>query len=241
MATRRIQNRPTKILQTEQKIAFVLLIFLGFGGIIFGFRSFGSQLYRPIQLQMAKYYTGADVVSADNPDLKIAEEQKKKDSDHDGISDYDELYVYKTSPYLIDSDSDGIDDKTEVFGGTDPNCPKGKDCGSGAETANTAPTSADGVVGAIPGNEGILQSGQIKLQNKDEIQNFFKSATIQEIRAALIQAGAPKEEVDKVSDTDLKKMFEQGISKAASDGSLNTLIPPNLPAAVLAPSSPSKP
>ncbi|MBI5465864.1 MAG: hypothetical protein HY974_01075, partial [Candidatus Kerfeldbacteria bacterium] len=30
-----------------------------------------------------------------------------KDTDGDGLSDYDELYIYRTSPYLPDTDSDG--------------------------------------------------------------------------------------------------------------------------------------
>jgi len=53
---------------------------------------------------------------------------KTKDTDGDGISDYDELYSTHTSPYLKDSDGDGTPDGTEVQQGTDPNCPKGKTC-----------------------------------------------------------------------------------------------------------------
>lgn len=224
MATRRIQNRPSKVLQTEQKIAFVLLVCLGFGGVIFGFRSFGSHLYRPIQEQMAKYYTGQDVVGAENPDSKLMEDQKKKDTDGDGLSDYDELYVYKTSPYLKDSDSDGIDDKTEVFGGTDPNCPKGKDCSGGSETANTATTSPDTVLGGVPGNEAIIKSGVPALQNKDQVLNMMHSATVQQIRDALLQSGVSKADVDKVSDADLQTMFNQAIAKAAADNQASTSV-----------------
>jgi hypothetical protein len=54
---------------------------------------------------------------------------KNKDTDGDGLSDYDEIYIYKTSPYLKDTDSDGYDDKTEVTTGNDPLCPKGQNCG----------------------------------------------------------------------------------------------------------------
>ena len=223
MATRRIQNRPTSALQAEQKIAFALLVFLGFGGIIFGFRSFGSHLYRPIQQQFAKYYTGEDVVNAGTKDSKEVEEQKKKDTDADGLSDYDELYVYKTSPYLKDSDSDTVDDKTEVFGGTDPNCPAGKMCGGSSEAADTTGTSPQDILGATPGNEGILQSGQLKFESAEDVQNFFKSATSQEIRSALIQSGMKKEEVDKISDEELQKLFDQAVGQASADGKFDSL------------------
>ncbi|MCX6715181.1 MAG: hypothetical protein NTX72_05210 [Candidatus Uhrbacteria bacterium] len=224
MATRRIQNRPPSVLQAEQKIAFALLVFLGVGGIIFGFRSFGANLYRPIQQQFAKYYTGEDVVNANSQDSAAIEEQKKKDTDGDGLSDYDELYVYKTSPYLKDSDSDGIDDKTEVFGGTDPNCPVGKDCGAGAvETANTAATTPQEVLGSTPGNEGILKSGQLKFQSTEDVQKFFKSATSQEIRSALVQSGMKQADVDKISDADLQTLFDQAIGKASASGQFDSL------------------
>ncbi len=223
MATRRIQNRPRTRLQTEQKIAFVLLVFLGFGGVIFGFRSFGSNIYRPIQQQFAKYYTGEDVMNTSAKDSAAVEEQKKKDTDGEGLSDYDELFVYKTSPYLKDSDSDSIDDKTEVFGGTDPNCPVGKDCTLAGETVNTSATQPKDVLGSTPGTEGILQSGQLKFQNSEDVQKFFKSATAQEIRSALIQSGMKKEEVDKISDEDLQRLFDQAVNRASADGKFDAL------------------
>jgi len=51
-----------------------------------------------------------------------------KDTDADGLSDYDELEVFFTSPYLGDSDSDGFSDKDEIKAGTHPNCISGTGC-----------------------------------------------------------------------------------------------------------------
>ena len=51
-----------------------------------------------------------------------------KDTDGDGITDQDETRTFKTSPYLVDTDSDGVNDGDEVRLGTDPLCPKDKDC-----------------------------------------------------------------------------------------------------------------
>ncbi len=222
MATRRIQNRPKVVLQAEQKIAFALLVFLGFGGIVFGFRSFGSQLYRPIQLQIAKYYTGQDILGSDVADAKAMEESKKKDTDADGLSDYDELYVYRTSPYLKDSDSDTTDDKTEVFSGTDPNCPVGKNCSSGGEETG-ASTSPEGILGETSGKEGILATSETQFQSPEEAENFFKSASIQEIRAALLRSGITQAEVDQISDADLQKMFDAAVAQSASEGTFENM------------------
>ncbi len=44
-----------------------------------------------------------------------------EDSDKDGISDYDEINLYKTNPFVADSDGDSFIDGVEVKGGYDPN------------------------------------------------------------------------------------------------------------------------
>lgn len=65
----------------------------------------------------------AKEVASDNLELK------KIDTDGDGISDWDELFVYGTSPYLEDTDGDGLSDYEEIFSyRTDPNCPEGQNC-----------------------------------------------------------------------------------------------------------------
>ncbi len=43
-----------------------------------------------------------------------------KDSDTDGLTDQAETEVYLTNPQNADSDSDGIDDGTEVLNSTNP-------------------------------------------------------------------------------------------------------------------------
>lgn len=67
------------------------------------------------------------------------EASKTKDTDRDGLSDYSELYVYRTSPYLGDTDSDGIPDAIEIAQTSDPNCPAGSTC---LQLANQQPAGA---------------------------------------------------------------------------------------------------
>src|SRR3989339_125036 len=59
---------------------------------------------------------------------KSQEELKASDTDADKINDFEELYVYDTSPYLADSDSDGLDDFDEIINHTDPTCQEGQIC-----------------------------------------------------------------------------------------------------------------
>jgi len=43
------------------------------------------------------------------------------DSDNDGLSDWEELYVYYTNPFVSDTDNDGVNDYGETQSGSDPN------------------------------------------------------------------------------------------------------------------------
>ena len=84
---------------------------------------------------------------------------------------------------------------------------------------NTNQTDVQSVLGGMPGNDDIVQSGIPQLQTKEDIQNFFQKATIQEVRNALVQAGVSQAEIDQVSDEDLQKMFDQSISTSAQTNS----------------------
>ena len=44
-----------------------------------------------------------------------------QDTDHDGLSDYQELYVTYTNPFVQDTDNDGVSDYLECTFGSDPN------------------------------------------------------------------------------------------------------------------------
>jgi hypothetical protein len=43
-----------------------------------------------------------------------------QDSDRDGVSDFDEVVIYKTDPYRADTDHDGYTDGAEIISGFDP-------------------------------------------------------------------------------------------------------------------------
>lgn len=47
-------------------------------------------------------------------------EEIARDSDRDGITDYDEVHLYNTDPFAADSDGDSFTDGAEILGGYDP-------------------------------------------------------------------------------------------------------------------------
>ncbi len=223
MPIKRIPNRKARALSSEQKVAFALLLFLGIGGVFLGFRSFGVNIRRPFDLQVARYLKGEKFLTSSQREQKELEASKTRDVDGDGLMDYDELYVYKTSPYLTDSDSDGFDDKTEIFSGNDPTCPKDTDCDQEVDAAPSG-DAVSGLVKAFGDSSAILSTGQFDFENPQDVENFFKQATMDEIRNALLKAGVPKEQLDQITDEELTQFFNSTLEDASKQGAFDHLV-----------------
>ncbi|MEI7741808.1 MAG: hypothetical protein WCJ29_04870 [bacterium] len=211
----------------------------------------GVQIYFNVfklpELQLAK------ATPDDDPNAIL----KAKDTDFDGISDYDEINFYSTSPYLADSDSDGIDDKTELVRGTDPNCPQGKQCSMVTELRaelkpsdlfvkvpepvapvasldalaslkNMSPTE----IRALMKKNGMTDDVLSKLSDEDLVKAYQdalaktgvdqaeKAAvkadpTPEEIRKILVDNGMAQEDAAKISDEDLKTLYQDTLKKVA--------------------------
>ncbi len=196
--------RPRTQLSREQKAAFVLIIVLGIAGLFLGFHAFGSSIRAPIDAQIARFSADRFLTPSQKEDAD-KEAMKTRDTDGDGLVDYDELYVFKTSPYLADSDSDGFDDRTETYSGNDPNCPVGKDCGRGEEAAS--PSAA---VNATPPTE---PDAPADYQSAEGYKDIFLDLPPEQLKAMLVQAGVPKEKLDTLTDEELKTMFREAFQQ----------------------------
>lgn len=223
MPIKRVRTREPRLLSTEQKVAFGILLFLGLGGVLLGFRSFGATINRPFDLQIAQYLKGEKFLTSSQREAQDLEASKTRDVDGDGLMDYDELYVYKTSPYITDSDSDGFDDKMEVFSGNDPNCPKDTECKSGASEEVTTQTVLPGLASTFGAAQDILGSGAVDFNSPKDVEAFFLKATIGEIRQALLEAGVDEETLANIPDDQLQEFFESTVKEAGSQGTFDEL------------------
>jgi len=208
----------------EQKVGILLILVLGVGGLILGFKYMGRHLERPFY--GVKYYDGPAYVSLAEQEAQEIAEQRVSDTDEDGISDYDELYVYRSSPYLTDSDSDGFSDYEEIFSGNDPNCPEGKECGFyyAAEDAGS-PLAGTDIIEGIP-NSGF-ETPTENFDSEEDIYNYFTSMSAEEIREAMIQAGMPAETLNELDDETLIQLFNEAIGSASDTGALDQVINQN--------------
>jgi len=137
----------------RQRRLFGVVFFVGISALLIGGFSLYNRLYTPFPKSNANTDATNDVAS-------IINELRTRDTDDDGLTDYDELYVYSTSPFIKDSDADGSNDGTEIEANTDPNCPTGKTCGAVvANTNGTANTNAGSMTEVSTLREALIKSG----------------------------------------------------------------------------------
>ncbi len=128
---------------------------------------------------------------------------RQKDSDGDGLSDYDEMYVYHSSPYLEDSDSDGFTDKQEVLNGTDPNCPAGQTCSTVLTDTNSTvvtPTASS--------TDAAMTPEEAALQN---VLNGNSDTSV--IRKLLLDNGMDKDTLNAMSDEELMTVYNETLNQ----------------------------
>jgi hypothetical protein len=158
--------------------------------------------------------------------------QRTKDTDKDGLTDFDELNIHGTSPYIEDSDSDGIPDGQEVAASQDPNCPTGQDCQLMAEPATTAKgeeevgqmnselqKTADSFENNKEGAaqaSGLLGAGSAPVGASTDLQSAEKIMQGQGdaagLRQMLLSSGMDKTVLDQISDEELMTEYQKVIA-----------------------------
>jgi len=191
----------------SQKIAAIVLAVFALFVIIMWGAQFRKSISEPFS------YKGNNTENTSNTVLESEPDLRNKDTDGDGLSDYDELNIYNTSPYLEDSDSDGFSDKNEIDSDNDPNCPTGRDCYStGLENEsigldNTQPDSSlNALLDQLSATEptGGTSPGSADLEAL--LGEELDAATLRQL---LLQQGMEKEILDQISDVELMASFRE--------------------------------
>jgi len=174
-----------------------LTIFLGLMTVlifIFGYLQMKKTIYSPFQ---APKQTSAIVTIPTQEEVSAILDQQ--DTDKDGLSDFDEKFIYQTAVYNQDSDSDGFTDKEEVDAQSDPLDPE--------YTPYHTPEPEEEVSSSLDN----AASGQ--------------EISVQEIRDLLVeQGGLSREIVDKLDDKTLKQLYNETKQETGID--LNDLEAP---------------
>lgn len=179
-------------LSKEQKIGVILLSIFSIFAIGLGVLQIRNTMYAPFALSNK-------IPPLVRDDINSNEALMYRDTDKDGLNDFDETYVYLTSRYLADTDSDGITDKAEVDKGSDPLCPEGQSCAApdvNGEAVIPNTVSVTSTLGPPPSSENLEKVISDPAQ----------------IRKMLLDSGLDKKIIDATSDADLMKMVKEVLS-----------------------------
>lgn len=182
-------------LPRPQKTAVIILSLTAIGILGIWFWQFNMRINSPFRPSNAEIAQGEKIAQEK---LAAQEAEANKDSDSDGLLDYDEINIYKTSPYLEDTDGDGISDLQEIKNGSDPLCAAGSNCS--AQLSGSTSTSTQNMASSTPA-DNVDQALIIKA-----LSGQGDASTMRQI---LLQGGADPEQVKLLSDQDLMTMYAE--------------------------------
>jgi len=210
-------------LSGDQRFSLSVFGICGILTLVLSFAYLHAGLTSPFLVPKSTLELSQEVFKRHEENARELEILQQKDTDQDGLSDYAEIYIYKTSAYLPDTDSDGIPDAIEIAQGTNPNCPEGTNClqlvdrqQGGVSTSTFAnfleptevPTAEEIMLGA---NDPSVIGAQGFLANPPDPE----SMTPTEIRSYLVENNlAPEDEVAELSDQGVKQVYQAAYNQA---------------------------
>lgn len=196
-------------LSKEQKIGFILLLAFAFLAIGLGVLQIRNTMYGRFALNDKTPITIKDQVNT-------VDALRFRDTDKDGLNDFEELYVYSTSPYLADFDSDGILDGDEVKKSTNPLCAEGKDCSVNPEEAFIIANSSTIGIDSVGVNSSTVAA---------EVISDFQ-ATISDpakVRKLLLESGVSADVINNISDSELMGMINEMMNSSSTAQNIQDL------------------
>lgn len=207
------QENKKQTITKGQKISVIFLAFFAFLAIVLWVIQFKNNLSFSTHQQSAIGQSGAGLSADQTNETRL----KAQDTDGDGLSDWDELYVYGTSPYLEDTDGDGISDYDEIRTGADPLCPANTNCDNSPLSDSTGNNPL--TTGVNPETGGIMEqldslSSQLSVEGDSEEELRALEAILSgqsdaaNLRKLLLDSGMDENILKQISDEELMETYQ---------------------------------
>lgn len=172
----------------KEQTVMIGLVFVALAVLVISFVGIKKNISSPFDRSGERFLSREEKSSAEQAALKT------KDTDGDELTDYEELFIYETSAYLTDTDSDGYTDGMEVKSGNNPNCPSGKTC-AGGEVVTT--------------NDDVTVPSPVPTEVPQEFNPV-------ELRALLRASGVSDEILNQVDDAMLRQLYDESVNPNAA-------------------------
>jgi hypothetical protein len=202
-------------LTKNQKLAVFGLAVLGIVILIFWAIGMKNNIYLPFNLPVSQ---NVDFESCPNGNCADVTINDSRDTDGDGLSDWEESNIYQTSPYIDDTDSDGISDGDEVRAGSNPNCPRGQACDSVNGATDPSSTNQPPGESEVDFEEIYMTEDQVNNNQVDLNKVFVGQADAATLRRLLIESGVKKEDLDQMTDEQLMSSYFNTLQSAMESG-----------------------
>lgn len=219
-----------KQLNKEKKAAIIALV-IG-AAFIFFYSAYNVRkgIYAPFLVSVEDYEKNRELIK--DPIAEFEAKQKRTDTDGDGLSDWAEENIYKTSPYLWSTAGDDIPDNVKIARGENPLCKSGEPCDTTSMSFNLPTTTLpydfsdsqdpagqlnEILMGTVPGSENYQETaGDLGIDLDSMKQQIPKDPAI--LRSVILETGKiTQEELDKISDDELMQLMNEAMAELETE------------------------
>jgi hypothetical protein len=210
-------------LAKEQKLALVLIGVLAGTALGFSVYRVKAMIREPFLVETSSLEDAKRLIGLSTEE-QIAQ-QKRLDTDGDGLSNWDEENLYKTNPYLRDTCGDGLADNVRVITRRGLGCLQNRS--DALDLSGVMATSSDiydlpGQDQQVPGEGADSQSNSLELQAVQQINQAMLPRDPAAIREVL-KDKIGQEELDKISDEELLLLYDGALESVNRQGQENPM------------------
>lgn len=216
-------------LEQKQKAFFAVFVLFSCMALVFSYISVKEGINAPFRVSVKEAYKNVGLLKDQTEEQESL--AKRIDSDGDGLSDWDEQNVYKSSPYLWSTAGDGVPDNIKVAMGENPLCKLGEPCTAQAMKFDL-PTGSFPLM-EMSDQPNVNEQLSDILMGENQVGENFRGAADEAgveynldtiprdpalLRQALMQTGrVDQEKLDSLSDEQLLQFFDEAKAEIIAD------------------------